>query len=136
MDYEQLLNKAYDAVKLNLEEINQQRFEIPKIKGHHLGNRTVITNYLHLVTHLRREPEHLIKFLTKELACSIDFQNERIILSRKLSSKEINNKIERYVNQFVICQKCKKPDTEIKEENGKNFIHCLACGSKYQIHKL
>lgn len=136
MNYEELLNKAYNAVKLNLEEIDHQRFEIPKIKGHHLGNKTVITNYTQLVTHIRREPEHLIKFLTKELACSIDFQNERIILSRKLSSKEINEKIEKYINQFVICQKCKKPDTEIKEEDNKSFIHCLACGAKYQIHKL
>lgn len=136
MDYEKLLNNAYEDVKLNLEDVDNNRFEVPKIKGHHLGNKTVVTNFLQVVLYLRREPEHLIKFLTKELACSIDFQKERIILSRKLSSKEINDRIEKYVNQFVICPKCKKPDTEIKEEGGKNFVHCLACGAKYEIHKL
>ncbi len=135
MNYEELLNDAYDKVEINL-ETKTSRFEIPKVKGHHIKTKTIISNFLQITAQIRRNPTHLLKFLTKELASQGEMQNERLILSRKLSSKEINEKINKYVGLFVLCPKCKKPDTEIIEKNGENFIHCLACGEKNQIHKL
>ncbi len=135
MSYEDLLNDAYDKVELNL-ETTSDRFEIPKVKGHHVKTKTIITNFLQITAHIRRDSTHLMKYLTKELASQGEIQNERLILSRRLSSKDINEKVSKYVNQFVLCPKCKKPDTEIVDENGKSFIHCLACGEKRQVHKI
>jgi len=77
-----------------------------------------------------------MKFLTKELASSGELKGDRLILSRKLPSKEVNEKIERYVNRFVLCPKCKKPDTELEEDKGKAFLRCLACGEKYEVYRI
>ena len=133
MGYEELLNEAYETIE-PVKECN--RFEILKVKGHHEGTRTVITNFLQIVACLRRDENHVAKFLSKELASSCEIKGDRVILSRKLPSKEINEKIERYVNQFVLCPKCKKPDTELEEDKGKAFLRCLACGEKYEVHKI
>jgi translation initiation factor 2 subunit 2 len=133
MNYEALLESAYEEVK-PVEECG--RFEILKVKGHHEGTKTIITNFLQVATCIRRASPHLIKFLNKELASSSELSGDRLILSRKLSSKEINEKIEKYVNLFVLCPKCKKPDTEIVEEKGKTMLRCMACGDKYEIHKV
>jgi translation initiation factor 2 subunit 2 len=135
MTYEELLDKAYEKVEVNLES-EVERFEIPKVKGHHLGSKTVVSNFLVIASHIRRDPVHLMKFLSRELASQGEIQNDRLLLSRKLSSKEINGKIERYVNSFVLCAKCKKPDTELVEEGGKNFLRCLACGERVEVHKV
>lgn len=135
MEYANLLDEAYDKVEVNL-ETNVVRFEIPKVKGHHLGTKTVVSNFLVIASHIRRDPLHLMKFLSKELASSGEIQNERLILSRKLSSSEINEKIEKYVNSFVLCPKCGKPDTELVDESGKNYMRCMACGDKYEVHKI
>jgi len=133
MNYEALLEEAYKKVK-RVEESG--RFEILKVKGHHEGTRTVISNFAQIAANIRRNPEHLMKFLNGELASSGEIKGERLILSRKLSSKDINKKIEKYVNEFVLCPKCKKPDTELDEEKGKVFLRCLACGEKYGVHKI
>jgi len=133
MDYESLLEEAYENVEATSES---DRFEILKVKGHHEGIRTVISNFGQVATSLRRAPEHLLKFLTKELASSGEIKGDRLILSRKLSSKDVNEKIEKYTNKFVLCQKCKKPDTELSEESGKSLLRCLACGEKYEVHKI
>ncbi len=135
MNYEELLENAYLNVKSNIEE-NHERFEIPKVNGHHEKNKTVITNFIPICSHIRRETTHVLKFLSKELASQVEISNERLILSRKLSSKEINEKIQKYAIQFVLCPNCKKPDTKIIEENSKIYMQCLACGEKIQIHKL
>jgi translation initiation factor 2 subunit 2 len=133
MSYEQMLEGAYKKVKRT--ESNE-RFEIPKVKGHHEGTKTILTNFLPIVLALRREPEHLAKFLNKELASSSEISGERLILSRKLSSKEINEKVERYANSFVLCPKCKKPDTELTEGKDDVTVRCLACGERRQVHKI
>ena len=133
MNYEELLDEAYENVK-HVDEC--KRFEILKVKGHHEGTRTIVTNFGQVVTCLRREADHVMKFLNKELASSSELKGDRLILSRKLPSKEINEKIERYVNRFVLCPKCKKPDTELDNDKGKAFLRCLACGEKCEVQKI
>lgn len=133
MGYESLLDQAYEKIE-PVEECG--RFEILKVKGHHEGTKTIITNFGQVVNCIRRNPEHLMKFLNKELASSSEIKGERLILSRKLSSKDINDRIEKYVKRFVLCPKCRKPDTELKDVGGKVFLNCLACGEKYEVHKI
>ena len=135
MEYEQLLDEAYESVEV-AEAVDCERFEVLKVKGHHEGTRTVISNFGQIVTCLRRNSEHLLKFLSKELASSGEISGDRLILSRRLASKDVNEKIERYVNRFVLCPKCKKPDTELEEEGVKLFLKCLACGEKREIHRI
>ena len=133
MEYEALLDEAYKKVEVTEES---GRFEVMKVSGHHEGTRTMISNFGQIVSHIRRAPEHVLKFLTKELASQAEMKGDRLILSRKLSSKDINDKIEKYVNAFVLCNKCAKPDTELSEEGGKTFLRCLACGEKKEVHKI
>lgn len=134
MSYEDLLDTAYENVEVN--EESSGRFEILKVKGHHEGVRTVISNFLKVSDCLRRKPEHLLKFLGKELGIQGEIKGDRLILSRKLSSKDINAKIEKYAKRYVICLKCGKPDTELNDEGGKLFVRCLACGNKHEVHKI
>lgn len=133
MDYNSLLQKAYKEVTPMKES---ERFEIKKVTGHHEGTKTVITNFTQVASCIRREPTHLMKALSKELASQSELSGERLILSRKLASKVINEKIEKYVKQYVLCRNCKKPDTTILREKNRSLLHCLACGSKYPIADL
>lgn len=135
MSYEDLLNSAYENVEV-CEGGNCGRFEILKVKGHHEGIRTVITNFLKVSDCLRRRPEHLLKFLGKELGIQGEIKGEMAILSRKLSSKDVNAKVEKYAKIYVICASCGKPDTELDEEVGRVFVRCLACGVKKEVHKI
>lgn len=133
MSYEELLDAAYEEVEVSEE---CERFEIMKVKGHHEGVRTVISNFGKLAACLRRRPEHLLKFLGRELGIQGEIKGERLILSRRLSSKDINAKVEKYVRRYVICVKCGKPDSELSEDGGKLFVRCLACGNKHEVHKI
>ena len=130
-DYEKLLNEAYKDIKPI--EHSGERFEIPKIQGHVEGTKTILTNLQQIASHIRRDQEHLLKFLLKELATSGKIQGNRVIFQRKIPSTKINDKIQDYVNEFVICKECKKPDTEIIKKDRYSFVHCLACGAKHSV---
>ena len=128
-NYEKLLEEAYKKVRQV--SASGERFVIPKIEGHFEGKKTILTNFYHIASHLRRKPEHFQKFLLKELAASGQKEGERFVLNIRVPSSKINQKIEEYVQEFVLCKECKKPDTEQTKEGRVNFIHCLACGAKH-----
>ena len=129
--YEQLLDRAYDQVKVI--EGTGERFEVPKVEGFFEGKKTILTNISQIASHLRRDENQFLKFLLKELAVKGIQEGDRIIITGKVSSKVINPKIERYVEEFVLCRECKKPDTELLKEGKQTMIHCLACGAKHPI---
>jgi translation initiation factor 2 subunit 2 len=131
-DYEKLLNEAYKNVK-SVASNTGERFEIPKIEGHFEGKKTILTNFYQIADHIRRSPEHFQKYLLKELAASGTRDGDRLILNIKVPSTKINQKIEDYVKEFVLCKECKKPDTELIKKDRLTFIHCLACGAKHPI---
>jgi len=139
MEYEKLLNEAYENVQS--EKVIEgtsgcSRFEVLNVSGHHLGSRTIISNFCQVASCIRRDPKHLLKFLTKELASSGEIVGERLILSRKISSREMNEKISKYVRKFVLCSSCGKPDTELEKSEYKVFLRCLACGNKEEVNRI
>jgi translation initiation factor 2 subunit 2 len=129
--YEDLLKKAYKEVKVV--SSSSDRFEIPKVEGQVEGKNTIITNFSNIASYLRRPTDHLAKFLLKELATSGKIENDRLILNTKLNSSRVNDKIQQYAKEFVICPVCEKPDTEITSEKSIKSKHCLACGAKSPI---
>jgi len=130
-NYEQLLNEAYKKIKKV--EGSSERFEIPRVEGHFEGKKTIITNFFQIASYIRRNPEHFQKFMLKELATSGQKEGERLMLNNKIPSEKINQKIEQYVKEFVLCRECGKPDTELVKQDRFSFIHCLACGAKHSV---
>ena len=130
-NYEKLLEQAYKKVKqIN---VSSERFEIPKVQGHFEGRKTVLTNFFQIASHIRRKPEHFQKFMLKELAASGQREGDRLVLNIKVLSSKINQKIEQYVKEFVLCKECKKPDTKLIKEDRLSFVKCLACGAKHSV---
>ncbi len=130
-DYEKLLDEAYGKVKKV--EGAGDRFEIPKAKGHFEGKKTILTNFMQIASHIRRDINHFLKYLLKELAASGQIDGERLILNIKVPSAKINDKIESYVKEFVLCKECGKPDTKLTKQDRLTFVHCLACGAKHPV---
>lgn len=131
MGYEELLESAYK--KLPHVDKAVERFEVPKVIGHIQGNKTIITNFFKVADILGRESNHLLKYLLRELATPGVIDGQRLVLGRKIASKLINDKIEQYTNDFVLCPECKKPDTILKKEERVLTIKCMACGAKHTV---
>ncbi len=131
MEYKELLEKGLKELPKN--SLNKERFEIPKAEGHVEGNKTIIANFLQIASIFRRDPEHLLKFLLRELASPGYISDKRLILGRKINSKQINDKIELYAKIFVICKDCGRPDTQIYKEGRISILRCTACGARHSI---
>lgn len=133
-NYENLLNQAYEKVKKV--DSNSERFEVPKIEGYFVGKKTIVSNFFQIASYIRRNPEHLQKYLLKELAASGQKEGDKLVMNIRISSSKVSEKINRYIKEFVICKECGKPDTELVKEDRIRVIHCLACGAKHPVQKI
>lgn len=111
-----------------------ERFVVPKITGHLEGNKTVISNFFQIANTLSRPPEHLLKYISRETAAKGEFKKQLLIFNTKLPSSKINEKIQQYVDEFVICKECGKPDTKLYKEGIVTFMKCQACGARHSIN--
>lgn len=128
MDYETLLKKAQQAVPHRAP--GADRFETPTAVVEKAGRRTIITNIMDIARTLRREPDHLVKFLLKELATKGDIENQRLFIFGMFTTDQINRKIEFYVRTYVLCHECSKPDTKMIKEGRFLLMKCEACGAR------
>jgi translation initiation factor 2 subunit 2 len=131
MTYESLLKQAREKMPKAVHE--KERFEIPSIRGHLEGNKTIISNFHQIASTLRRPVEHLLKYLLRELATPGEIKRNRLVIGAKVSAGRINAKIKKYADEFVFCSECGKPDTDIKEESNFHFLVCSVCGAKHIV---
>ena len=108
-DYENLLNRAID--QLPPEVFETKRFEPVKAYSVIQGNRTFIQNFKDVADSLNRDPQHVLKYL-------------------------INERIDEYIEKYVICHECNRPDTKIIREDRIFILKCAACGAKAPLKPL
>lgn len=133
-DYDALLKRA----RSELPEVasKRERLELPRLSYGRVGMRTVIYNFKEIADALDRDPQHVLKFLTGEMATAATMQGSRVIFQGKFSADTFERLIQRYLETFVVCPVCKRPDTRVIKEKRLSFIVCQACGAKSSIKQL
>jgi len=134
LDYGKMLDQAYS--ELPPEALKHERFEVPKPICTVFGSRTVFYNFSDVCDALNRDPVHVLKFLLKEMATSGTVEGGRAIFQGKFESETFGRLIERYVNRFVTCPVCRRPDTKIVREKRLYFLVCEACGARSSIRPI
>ncbi len=132
--YEELLHSAFE--NLPKAAAGTERLEIPEPELLFQGTQTIVKNFSLVAKALRREPKHLLKFLSKELASPGSLDGERAVFQTKLSVRVLQQKIESYKTEFVICKECKRPDTDLVLQNRILQLKCQACGARSAVREI
>ena len=130
-DYEKLLKRAHSLLPSEL--LAQKRFEIPRVRSGTIGMRTYIVNYKEIAEAMNRDPQHLLRYLSREMATAGTLDGVRAIFQGKFKSDTLDRLVHHYVEEFVVCPVCKRPDTKILREKRFSFLACEACGAKSSI---
>ncbi len=126
-----LLDKAYSNLPKAVG--TGERFEIPKVVGIRMGRRTIVQNFGDISSVLNREPHHLLKFLSRELATAASLDGSRAIFQGKFDVGTVTRLLTIYAQRFVICPICNRPDTKMEKEGRYLFLRCEACGARSSV---
>ncbi|MEM5771227.1 MAG: translation initiation factor IF-2 subunit beta [Candidatus Aenigmatarchaeota archaeon] len=132
--YEEMLKKAIEKLPSVVE--NSDRFKIPESEVTYSGKLTIIKNFNQIVNILRRDPNHLAKFLFKELAIPGKIEENKLILQKIFTKEKIDEKIREYCKIYIFCNECGKPDTKLFKKGNIYFIKCEACGAERSVPRV
>jgi translation initiation factor 2 subunit 2 len=133
-DYEELLKRV--SSQFSSVTSKRERLELPRLHCSVIGMRTIIYNFNEIAETLNRDPRHILKFLTREMATAATLQESRIIFQGKFPQETLERLIQRYIDIFVTCPVCKRPDTKIVKEKRLSFLVCEACGAKSPVQQI
>jgi len=129
--YEEMLEAAY--ARLPIRGGTGERFEIPRVFISSVGNRTFIQNFKEISDRLNRDPNHVLRFLSRELATAGSWKENYAVFQGRFLAEGIQRLINRYVSDFVVCPVCKRPDTRIEKQARFSFLTCEACGARSPV---
>jgi translation initiation factor 2 subunit 2 len=133
-NYDDLLKKA--CAQMPQVSAKHERLELPRLMVNTVGMRTIISNFKEVADALDRDPQHILKFLTREMATAATFPDSRAIFQGKFRRESFERLLQRYLDSYVVCPICKRPDTRIVKEKRLSFLVCNACGAKSSIKQL
>lgn len=133
-NYDDLLNRACAQMPQVSEK--RERLELPRLFITTVGMRTIISNFKEVADAFDRDPQHVVKFLTREMATAATFHDSRAIFQGKFKRESFERLLQRYLEGYVICSVCKRPDTKVVKEKRLSFLVCNACGAKSSIKQL
>ncbi|KAI3787983.1 hypothetical protein L2E82_00529 [Cichorium intybus] len=138
--YEELLGRVFHILRENNPELAGDRrrtvMRPPQVLREGT-KKTVFVNFMDLCKSMHRQPEHVMTFLLAELGTSgsLDGQ-QRLVVKGRFAPKNFEGILRRYVNEYVICNGCKSPDTILSKENRLFFLRCEKCGSGRSVAQI
>ena len=127
LDYHKLLKKIQSIT--STKSVGEDRFKMPKADIFYEGNTTVLRNFDKITDTLNREANHLLKFFLGSVGTAGERSGGRIIFQGKIPAKTLQDKLVEYVDIYVLCSECNRPDTHLVKKGRTILIRCDACGA-------
>jgi translation initiation factor 2 subunit 2 len=126
-DYNKLLKKVIDSTPKR--EVVEDRFKLPKAEIFYEGNTTVIKNFDKISDAVNREPDLILKYLLGGLGTAGEQDGGRVVFQGKIPARGIQDKLKDYIDTYVMCSECNRPDTHLVKQGRTVLIRCDACGA-------
>lgn len=126
-NYNELLKKAKDSIETG--RVSEDRFKLPEAEIFYEGNTSVIKNFDKISDAVNREPDQILKYLLGGLGTAGERDGGRVVFQGKIPANSIQEKLKDYINIFVMCSECGKPDTHLVKKGRTTMVRCDACGA-------
>ncbi|KAI1094528.1 domain found in IF2B/IF5-domain-containing protein [Rostrohypoxylon terebratum] len=106
-----------------------------KIEGKGNGIKTVVVNLSSVAASLARPGSYVIKYFGFELGAqtNIDPPDDRWIINGAHEASKLQDHLDGFINKFVLCKKCKNPETDVVIKDGHIVLDCKACGQRTDV---
>ncbi|OGS60431.1 MAG: translation initiation factor IF-2 subunit beta [Euryarchaeota archaeon RBG_19FT_COMBO_69_17] len=131
LSYDALLQRAKKALPDALS--SGERFQIPEADIVVEGKTTILRNFLDIAEAIRRDPTMVLTYLLRELGTAGAQDGRRVVFKGKVTAAQVADRVKSYVETYVLCQECGRPDTRLVKEDRVAMLECDACGARRPV---
>lgn len=132
-DYDKLLERARTQVPEDAFKRSGERFKVPDVQLIVQGNRSLWQNFQDIINVLNRPGREVLKFVSGQLGTAGTMEGGTAIFNGKFNAELVDDLVSRYIDSYVICPVCTRPDTEIVKDAHAYYLSCSACGARTAI---
>lgn len=132
-DYDSLLDRARSQVPEDAFKKSGERFKVPDVQLMVQGNRSIWQNFQETINILNRPGKEVLKFVAGQLGTAGSMEGSNALFNGKFNVEQVGEVLNRYIEAYVICPVCTRPDTDIKKEGNAYYLTCSACGARTSI---
>jgi translation initiation factor 2 subunit 2 len=126
-----LLKRAKEALPKPV--TSGERFQVPEADLIVEGKTTVLRNFLDITTAINRDPTQVLQYLLRELGTAGSLEDRRVVFKGKVTGAQVADRIKSYIDTYVICSECGRPDTRLIKEDRVAILECDACGARRPV---
>lgn len=134
LSYFELLERGVSQLPPQIK--TQKRFEVPKVEISVEAGRTIINNWKDIVGPMPLDQKLLLRFLEHRLGTVGWITGNKAYFQGKFQRTRLNKHLEFFVKEYIVCDVCGRPDTELKKERGQTIKKCNACGAWRVVEKI
>jgi len=100
------------------------------------SKKTVFINFGATCASIHRQPDHVLSYFATELGTTGNVQEGGgVVFKGKFVSSDIEKVLKRYIQEYVLCQSCKGPDTVLMRDANTRlyFLQCESCGATRSV---
>lgn len=115
-----------------IEDINDPfyRYEMTKLNVISQRTTTKIDNIEIVCKDIEREPKLLIDYFKKKFNSSFIFKKGALITTTEIPYKKFENVLREFIEYYILCEKCKLPETDLTQKGNKIILNCKCCSFK------
>ncbi|MFW9788654.1 MAG: translation initiation factor IF-2 subunit beta [Candidatus Thorarchaeota archaeon] len=132
-DYDKLLDRARSQVPEDAFKRSGERFQVPDVQMIVQGNRSIWQNFQEIINILHRPGKEVLKFVAQQLGTAGNIEGSNALFNGKFNQEQVDDVLNRYIDSYVICPVCTRPDTEIQKDDNVYLLVCSACGARTAI---
>ncbi|MHA2141297.1 MAG: translation initiation factor IF-2 subunit beta [Candidatus Thorarchaeota archaeon] len=132
-DYDSLLERARSQVPEDAFKRSGERFQVPKVQLMVQGNRSFWQNFQEIINILNRPGKEVLKYVAGQLATAGNIEGSNAIFNGKFMSDQVDDVLNGYIESYVICPVCTRPDTSMAKEGNAYYLSCSACGARTSV---
>lgn len=107
------------------------RYKMEAVEISKQGVKFAFLNIDSVCMSLSRDPNHMISFFKKHFGSAFEYKNNIATTTKKdLTKDELQNATFKYIEDNVLCKKCKNPETEYVKDKKSVSLCCKACSYK------
>jgi translation initiation factor 2 subunit 2 len=97
------------------------------------GNRSIWQNFQEIINILNRPGKEILKFVSGQLGTAGTIEGSNALFNGKFNTEQVDEVLNRYIESYVICPVCTRPDTDIQKDGHAYYLECSACGARTSI---
>ena len=132
-DYDKLLDRARSQVPEDAFNKSGERFQVPDVQLLVQGNRSIWQNFQEIINVLNRPGKEVLKFVSGQLGTAGSIEGGNALFNGKFNVEQVAEVLNRYIESYVTCPVCTRPDTDISKDGAADYLTCSACGARTSI---